>query len=112
MDCGLWTVDSGHKTVKSGQWKHLTLYTSRSTPCGLLTLSLVPPVFPGVVAKTELIKSKLPNTELGKIWRLADVDRYTDTMVSQGPFHSPITLTPPCSMTKKVPKEEYGFLGN
>jgi len=28
----------------------------------------------GAVAKAELIKSKLPNAELGRIWRLADVD--------------------------------------
>ena len=30
--------------------------------------------FLGRVAREELIKSKLPSKELGKIWRLADVD--------------------------------------
>lgn len=29
----------------------------------------------GAKAKQEMVKSKLPNTVLGKIWRLADVDR-------------------------------------
>ena len=32
--------------------------------------------FSGGVAKKELIKSKLPASELGKIWKLADVDRF------------------------------------
>ncbi len=30
---------------------------------------------PGSVARRELLKSKLPSAELGKIWRLADTDR-------------------------------------
>ncbi|KAJ8958938.1 hypothetical protein NQ318_019708 [Aromia moschata] len=29
----------------------------------------------GATAKEELVKSKLPNAVLGKIWKLADVDR-------------------------------------
>jgi hypothetical protein len=29
----------------------------------------------GSVARRELLKSKLPSAELGKIWRLADTDR-------------------------------------
>lgn len=29
----------------------------------------------GANAKQEMVKSKLPNTVLGKIWKLADVDR-------------------------------------
>lgn len=29
----------------------------------------------GAAAKQEMIKSKLPNSVLGKIWKLADVDR-------------------------------------
>lgn len=30
--------------------------------------------FPRAAAKTELIKSKLPNSVLSKIWKLSDVD--------------------------------------
>ncbi|XP_031343905.1 EH domain-containing protein 3-like [Photinus pyralis] len=30
---------------------------------------------PGSIAKVEMVKSKLPNQVLGKIWKLADVDR-------------------------------------
>lgn len=30
---------------------------------------------PGAAAKQEFIKSKLPNSELGHIWKLADIDR-------------------------------------
>jgi hypothetical protein len=33
------------------------------------------PVHTGSVARRELLKSKLPSAELGKIWRLADTDR-------------------------------------
>jgi hypothetical protein len=33
------------------------------------------PVHAGSVARRELLKSKLPSAELGKIWRLADTDR-------------------------------------
>ena len=29
----------------------------------------------GAVAKREMVKSKLPNTTLGKIWKLSDLDR-------------------------------------
>ena len=29
----------------------------------------------GSAAKTEMVKSRLPNTTLGKIWKLADVDK-------------------------------------
>ena len=29
----------------------------------------------GTVAKSEMIKSKLPNTTLARVWKLADVDR-------------------------------------
>ena len=29
----------------------------------------------GAVAKTEMVKSKLPRNALGKIWKLADVDK-------------------------------------
>jgi len=29
----------------------------------------------GASAKSELVKSKLPNTILGKIWKLSDIDR-------------------------------------
>ena len=29
----------------------------------------------GAAAKTEMVKSKLPNNVLGKIWKLADVDQ-------------------------------------
>lgn len=28
-----------------------------------------------LAAKTEMVKSKLPNSVLGKIWKLADVDK-------------------------------------
>lgn len=31
-------------------------------------------VFLFVVAKAEMVKSKLPNSVLGKIWKLADTD--------------------------------------
>uniref|UniRef100_A0A3Q1ESB6 EH domain-containing protein n=1 Tax=Acanthochromis polyacanthus TaxID=80966 RepID=A0A3Q1ESB6_9TELE len=30
---------------------------------------------PGANAKKEMVKSKLPNTVLGKIWKLADIDK-------------------------------------
>lgn len=30
----------------------------------------------GASAKLEMVKSKLPNSVLGKIWKLADVDKY------------------------------------
>lgn len=29
----------------------------------------------GAAAKTEMVKSKLPNSVLGKIWKLADIDK-------------------------------------
>uniref|UniRef100_A0A803T3R4 EH domain-containing protein n=1 Tax=Anolis carolinensis TaxID=28377 RepID=A0A803T3R4_ANOCA len=32
-------------------------------------------VITGANAKKEMVKSKLPNTVLGKIWKLADVDK-------------------------------------
>lgn len=38
----------------------------------------------GPVARAELLKSKLPNAELGKIWRLADADR--DGQLSMNEF--------------------------
>ena len=31
--------------------------------------------FPGRTAKEHMLKSKLPNSVLGKIWKLADVDK-------------------------------------
>ncbi|EPY77312.1 hypothetical protein CB1_001277004 [Camelus ferus] len=39
------------------------------------TLSPVNGKITGANAKKEMVKSKLPNTVLGKIWKLADVDR-------------------------------------
>lgn len=39
------------------------------------TLSPVNGKVSGATAKKELVKSKLPNTVLGKIWSLADVDK-------------------------------------
>ncbi|KAB1254987.1 EH domain-containing protein 1 [Camelus dromedarius] len=39
------------------------------------TLSSVNGKITGANAKKEMVKSKLPNTVLGKIWKLADVDR-------------------------------------
>lgn len=39
------------------------------------TLSPVNGKVSGAMAKREMVKSKLPNTVLGKIWKLADVDR-------------------------------------
>ena len=38
----------------------------------------------GAKAKREMVKSKLPNTVLGKIWKLADIDR--DGQLDQGEF--------------------------
>ncbi|KAF5274540.1 hypothetical protein FQA39_LY07152 [Lamprigera yunnana] len=38
----------------------------------------------GAVAKSEMVKSKLPNTVLGKIWKLADVDK--DGMLDSDEF--------------------------
>ncbi|XP_014212435.1 EH domain-containing protein 3 [Copidosoma floridanum] len=46
--------------------KYDTLFESLGPSDGKIT---------GAAAKTEMIKSKLPNTILGKIWKLADVDR-------------------------------------
>jgi hypothetical protein len=34
-----------------------------------------------LAAKSEMIKSKLPNNVLGKIWKLADVDKDGMTIV-------------------------------
>lgn len=31
-------------------------------------------LFPFTVAKAEMVKSKLPNSVLGKIWKLSDID--------------------------------------
>jgi len=39
------------------------------------TLSPINGKVSGAAAKKEMLKSKLPNTVLGKIWKLADVDR-------------------------------------
>lgn len=39
------------------------------------TLSPVNGKVSGAMAKKEMVKSKLPNTVLGKIWKLADVDK-------------------------------------
>ena len=39
------------------------------------TLSPVNGKVSGAAAKKEMVKSKLPNTVLGKIWKLADVDK-------------------------------------
>lgn len=39
------------------------------------TLSPVSGKVSGAMAKKEMVKSKLPNTVLGKIWKLADVDK-------------------------------------
>lgn len=39
------------------------------------TLSPINGKVSGALAKREMVKSKLPNTVLGKIWKLADVDR-------------------------------------
>lgn len=41
----------------------------------LLQLSPVSSKITGANAKKEMVKSKLPNAVLGKIWKLADVDR-------------------------------------
>ena len=38
----------------------------------------------GAKAKKEMVKSKLPNTVLAKIWKLADIDR--DGQLDQGEF--------------------------
>lgn len=38
----------------------------------------------GAAAKAEMVKSKLPNSVLGKIWKLADVDR--DGMLDDDEF--------------------------
>lgn len=39
------------------------------------TLSPINGKVTGAAAKKEMVKSKLPNTVLGKIWKLADVDK-------------------------------------
>ena len=39
------------------------------------TLSPIDGKVSGAAAKKEMVKSKLPNTVLGKIWKLADVDK-------------------------------------
>lgn len=39
---------------------------------------------PGAKAKREMVKSKLPNTVLGKVWKLADIDR--DGQLDQDEF--------------------------
>lgn len=39
------------------------------------TLSPINGKVSGAAAKKEMLKSKLPNTVLGKIWKLADVDK-------------------------------------
>lgn len=39
------------------------------------TLSPINGKVSGAAAKKEMVKSKLPNTVLGKIWKLADVDK-------------------------------------
>lgn len=38
----------------------------------------------GASAKAEMVKSKLPNSVLGKIWKLSDVDR--DGMLDSDEF--------------------------
>ena len=38
----------------------------------------------GAAAKREMVKSKLPNTALGKIWKLSDIDK--DGMLDQDEF--------------------------
>lgn len=40
--------------------------------------------FIGLAAKTEMVKSKLPNSVLGKVWKLADVDK--DGMLDSDEF--------------------------
>ena len=39
------------------------------------TLGPVDGKISGGVAKTELVKSRLPNTILGKVWKLSDLDQ-------------------------------------
>ena len=38
----------------------------------------------GAAAKSEMVKSRLPNSALGKIWKLADVDK--DGMLDSDEF--------------------------
>lgn len=77
----------------------------------------------GATAKVELLKSKLPNSVLGKIWKLADVDKdgFLDKdefalamhlinvklAGNEIPFQLPDHLIPPKKRTDYVPVEKY-----
>ena len=43
--------------------------------CDVQNLNPINGKITGASAKSELVKSKLPNTILGKIWKLSDIDR-------------------------------------
>jgi len=49
-----------------------------------LTLTPVDGKITGAAAKAEMVKCKLPNSVLGKIWKLADIDR--DGMLDEDEF--------------------------
>jgi hypothetical protein len=70
----------------------------------------------GAAAKAEMIKSKLPNNVLGKVWKLSDVDK--DGMLDSDEFALAMHLIsikmdghdlPPELPTHLVPPSKRGF---
>lgn len=63
-------IDAGHGEmewiVNKDKYKYDNIFESLNPREGKIS---------GSTAKSEMVKSKLPNSTLGKIWKLADVDR-------------------------------------
>lgn len=63
-------IDAGHGepewVVNREKYKFDNMFDSLNPVDGKIT---------GAAAKSEMVKSKLPNSILGKIWKLADVDK-------------------------------------
>ena len=62
-------------TAGAGEHDWIVDRTREESDDTFLTLNPINNKITGAAAKSEMVKSKLPNSVLGKIWKLADVDK-------------------------------------
>jgi hypothetical protein len=62
-------------TAGAGEHDWIVDRTRKESDDLFLTLNPINNKISGAAAKSEMIKSKLPNSVLGKIWKLADIDK-------------------------------------
>ena len=62
-------------TAGAGELDWIVDRTRQESDDMFVTLNPINNKISGAAAKSEMVKSKLPNSVLGKIWKLADVDK-------------------------------------